>query len=59
MQHDDELWEELIKLCLHKAEMVSMNALCLMTNFPCTFILNNLSSIIDRLACCWSTQLAI
>ncbi|XP_043700552.1 vacuolar protein sorting-associated protein 41 homolog [Telopea speciosissima] len=24
MQHDDELWEELIKQCLHKPEMVSM-----------------------------------
>ncbi|KAL4011310.1 hypothetical protein IC575_028364 [Cucumis melo] len=24
MQHDDDLWEELIKLCLHKAEMVGM-----------------------------------
>jgi hypothetical protein len=22
MQHDDELWEELIKQCLHKPEMV-------------------------------------
>lgn len=36
MQHDDELWEELIKLCLHKAEMVSINALRLLTNFPYT-----------------------
>lgn len=27
MQHDDELWEELIKQCLHKPEMVDCGLL--------------------------------
>lgn len=27
MQHDDELWEELIKQCLHKPEMVDYGLL--------------------------------
>lgn len=26
MQHDDELWEELIKLCLRKPEMVHLKS---------------------------------
>ena len=53
MQHDDELWEELIKLCLHKAEMVSTEALPLLSTFPYPDLLKGLKRVCPLLLSGW------
>ena len=47
MQHDDELWEELIKQCLHKPEMVHFGLVLLIAVLLQTSVIQHVHMFIE------------